>query len=46
VPGLIAFALNVVAVALVIGGVFTWVRDDLRRKAAPPSPGGTPGAPR
>jgi drug/metabolite transporter (DMT)-like permease len=45
-PGLIAFALNVVAVALVIGGVFTWVRDDLRRKASPPSPGGTPGAPR
>jgi hypothetical protein len=45
-PGLIAFALNVVAVALVIGGVLTWVRDDLRRKAPPPSPGGTPGAPR
>jgi hypothetical protein len=44
-PGLIAFALNAVAVALVIGGVFTWLRDELRGKGSPPSPGGPPGTP-
>jgi hypothetical protein len=34
-PGVIAFALNVVAAALVLGGVITWLRDGRRGGRGP-----------
>jgi hypothetical protein len=33
IPGAVAFALNVVAAVLVLGGLITWLRDDRRRKS-------------
>jgi len=30
IPGAIGFALNVVAVVLVVGGLLTWLSDDMR----------------